>query len=267
MSRYLKVYAILLRNSLIRDMSFKANFLLWSVVEVLWFLGQVLFVEVLFSHIDHIGDWNKWQVVALIGTHQVIAQLFQAVCYMNITQLPELVRTGKLDVLLTLPIDPQFAVSTKQFGLDNLLNTGIGMAFVGYALHRLSMIPSALQWSAYGVCIILGATIHYSILFSLSTLCFWIIRAQGLVYGYFNLFNIGRYPDSVYNGAFRFVFSWIIPVILVANIPARILTQPSKKPSDILTSLAALSFAACISLLGTRLLWKTALKRYASASS
>ena len=46
MLRYLKIYALLLRNSLIREMSFKANFLLWTVVEVLWFFGQVLFIRI-----------------------------------------------------------------------------------------------------------------------------------------------------------------------------------------------------------------------------
>ena len=65
---------------------------------------------------------------------------------------------------------------------------------------------------------------------SLSSLCFWIIRAQGLVYGYFNLFNIGRFPDSVFHGSFKFVFSWLIPVILVANVPTRVLTQLAETP-------------------------------------
>ena len=41
MRRYFEIYSIMLRNSLIREMSFKANFILWLIVEVLWFLGQI----------------------------------------------------------------------------------------------------------------------------------------------------------------------------------------------------------------------------------
>lgn len=267
MARYLQIYALLLRNSLIREMSFKANFLLWTLVEILWFLGQVLFIEVLFAHITHIGDWNKWQMVALVGTHQVIAQVFQAFFYMNLTQLHELVRTGKLDVLLTLPIDAQFAVSTKQFGLDNLLNTLIGLAFVGYALHQLHLTPTLLQIALYAGCVALGVSVHYSVMFGLSTLCFWIIRAQGLIYGYFNLFNIGRYPDTVFKGTFRAVFSWVLPVILVANVPARVITQSLQSPVSGLFSIVQLLAASLGIFLATRLLWKQALRRYSSASS
>ena len=64
----------MLRNSLIREMAFKANFLLWMGVELLWFIGQIVFLEVIFGYVDQIGDWTKWEVVLLVGTHQLIAQ-------------------------------------------------------------------------------------------------------------------------------------------------------------------------------------------------
>ena len=135
--RYLRIYMMLMRNSMIREMGFKANFLLWTVVELFWFLGQILFIDVLFSHVDQIGDWNRWQMVALISTHQIIAQIFQAFFYINVTNLPELVRTGKLDTYLTLPVDAQFTVSTKQFGLDNLTNALIGTGLLLYSIKQL----------------------------------------------------------------------------------------------------------------------------------
>lgn len=264
MLRYLKIYALLLRNSLIREMSFKANFLLWTLVEVLWFLGQVLFIDVLFSHIETLGDWTKWQVVALVGTHQVISQIFQAFFYVNLTQIPELVRTGKLDVYLTLPVDSQFAVSSKQFGVDNFVNTLIGLAITGFSLSKLGVSPSLGGLLLYGFCVFLGVTVHYSVMCSLSTLCFWIIRAQGLVYGYFNLFNIGRYPDSVFKGAFRWVFTWVIPVILVANVPARVLTGVSAHP---FAGAAQLAVTSALMFGFTRWFWQRGLARYSSASS
>ena len=267
MFRYLSVYRILFRNSLIREMSFKANFLLWTVVEFLWFSGQILFVEVLFAHTDQIGSWSKWRMMTLIATHQITAQLFQAVGYLNLTQLPELIRTGKLDLLLTLPVDSQFMVSSRQFGFDNLLNSLLGLGLVSYSLHRLGAMPSPLQIVFYVLCLPLGAAIHYSVMFALSALSFWIGRAQGLVYGYFNLFNIGRYPDSVFGGGFRFVFRWLIPVLLVANVPARILTEAELDWGQLLSIFMQLACAAALSLLLSRWLWVLGLRRYSSASS
>src|SRR2546423_14981020 len=139
--RYIEIYGIMLRNSLIREMSFKANFVLWMLVEVLWFLGQIVFFSIIFGQVDRIADWSKWEAVLLVGTHQIIAQLFQAFFFLNVANVPELVRTGKLDSYLVLPIDSQFAVSTKQFGLDSVINALIGAAVVILSLVRLHVTP------------------------------------------------------------------------------------------------------------------------------
>src|ERR671939_566119 len=156
MRRYFEIYAIMLRNSLIREMSFKANFLLWLVVEVLWFCGQIFFFSIIFGNVDRIGDWTKWEVVLLVGTHQIIAQLFQAFFFVNVANIPELVRTGKLDQLLVLPINSQFAVSTKQFGLDSIVNALLGAVVVTASLVQLHIVPTATSVALYLVALAFG---------------------------------------------------------------------------------------------------------------
>ena len=77
----------------------------------------------------------------------------------------------------------------------------------------------------YLVALAFGIAIHYSIMLTLAAVSFWIVRAQGLVYGYFNFLNIARYPDVIFPQYFRLIFGWIIPVVIVANIPARLLIK------------------------------------------
>lgn len=259
-----EIYGIMFRNSLIREMSFKLNFLLWMVVEVLWFAGQLVFIQVVFSYVGNIGDWTKWEVVLLIGTHQLIGQLFQAFFYMNLANLPELVRTGKMDFMLLLPVDTQFIVSLKQFGMDNVVNALVGAGFVSFALWKLAIIPTLMQLLLYAAAVGCGILIHYSILLIFSASSFWMVRSQGLIYGYYSLFNIGRYPDTVYRGLFKLVFSWLIPVIIVANIPSRLLIHAAENPWP---SLLQLVIATTLMLVATRLLWNSALRHYSSASS
>lgn len=264
MRRYFEIYSIMLRNSLIREMSFKANFVLWMLVEVLWFWGQVFFFGIIFGEVDKIGDWSKWEVVLLLGTHQTIAQLFQAFFFMNISNIPELVRTGKLDSLLVLPIDSQFAVSTKQFGLDSVINALFGSAVVVVALVQLQIAPSLLLIVLYVCALVFGVAIHYSIMLTLAAISFWIVRAQGLVYGYFNFLQIARYPDVIFPRLFRLIFAWFIPVIIVANIPARLLVKPLGQPAWLMLHLL---IAAVGAVLVSRVFWRFALRRYSSASS
>lgn len=264
MRRYIEIYSIMLRNSLIREMSFKANFVLWMVVEVLWFCGQIVFFSIIFGNVNQIGDWTKWEVILLVGTHQIIAQLFQAFFFVNVANIPELVRTGKLDSMLVLPIDSQFAVSTKQFGLDSVVNAILGAAVVCFSLSKLGVAPNLMSILLYLAALGFGIAVHYSIMLSLAAVSFWIVRAQGLVYGYFNFLNIARYPDAIFPPLFRFIFGWIIPVVIVANIPARLLIKSLGQPSWLMFHLVVAStIIFCLS----RAFWRFALRHYSSASS
>jgi ABC-2 type transport system permease protein len=254
----------MLRNSLIREMNFKLNFLLWIVVESLWFVGQLVFIEVIFNQVNALGDWTKWDMVLLVGTHQIISQTFQAFFYTNLSNLPELVRTGKFDFLLLQPIDGQFTASLRQFGLDSMVSGLVGVAIVTFSLFKLQIVPSAGQIALYLATMLLGITIHYAILFSLATVSFWTTRSQGLIWGYFSIINLARYPDVVFKGLIKFVFSWLIPVIVVTNVPARVLIYASRTPWWLILHLL---LASALMLLLSRILWRFALNRYSSASS
>src|SRR5688572_18439315 len=99
LKHYSAIYGMLWRNSVVREMSFKTNFILWIFVELLWFALQLTFINVIYLHTDRIVDWTKWQVVMLMGASHFIQQIFQAFFLVNCTQLSELVRTGKLDFM------------------------------------------------------------------------------------------------------------------------------------------------------------------------
>src|ERR1700722_4406369 len=106
--RYAGVYLALWKNSVAREMSFKSNFLLWIVVELLWFGLQLSFIAVIYLHTDHIGTWTKWQVIMLVGASHFIQQIFQAFFLTNCVALSELIRTGRLDFMLLLPMNSRF---------------------------------------------------------------------------------------------------------------------------------------------------------------
>jgi ABC-2 type transport system permease protein len=120
--RYCTIYAALWKTSVTREMSFKGNFLLWIIVELAWFGLQLSFVGVIFSQTRTVGTWTVWQVVLLTGASSFIQQTYQAFFLVNCTNLSELVRTGKMDFLLLLPVNTRFLVSTRQVDLPSFAN-------------------------------------------------------------------------------------------------------------------------------------------------
>ena len=261
--RHLGVYHALWKNSVAREMSFKGNFIMWLAVEFLWFGLQLSFIGVIYLHTDHIGDWTKWQVMMLIGASHFIQQIFQAFFLTNCTQLSELVRTGKLDFMLLLPVNTRFLVSLRQVDLGGFVNAGTALGVMVYAAHQLHLVPSPGQIGGFFVLCVAGIAVHYSLMFTLSTVAFWTVRAQGIVWGYYNLFNIARMPDAAFRGFFKTFFRFVIPVLLVSNVPVKLLTRPLESPAD----MAWLVVAAAVCYLGSELFWRFSVKHYTSASA
>jgi ABC-2 type transport system permease protein len=261
--RYLSLYAALLQNSVIREMGFKTNFLLWIVVEMLWFALQLSFIVVIYTHTDRIADWSKWQVVFLMGVSHFIQQLFSALFLSNCVQLSEHVRTGRMDFFLLLPVNTRFLISLRQVDLGALVNAGSAVAVMFYAGRQLGLSPSIAQIAGFLVLCVSGLLVHYSLMFLLASISFWSVKAQGIVWGYYNLFNLARLPDSAFRGLFRAFFTFALPMLLVANVPAKLLVNKLSAPSDMLLLIGLSGACLLVSEAG----WRFSVRRYTSASS
>jgi len=263
LNRYLGIYAALWKNSVAREMGFKTNFLLWIFVEVLWFGLQLAFIGVVYLHTDSIATWGKWQAVLLVGASHFIQQIFQAFFLVNCTNLSELVRNGKLDFLLLLPVNSRFVVSLRQVDLGSFVNAASALGVMAYAAHRMHYTPGVAQVLGFFALCVAGIVIHYSLMFLLAAVCFWTVRAQGIVWGYYQLFQIARWPDEAFSGWFRAVFTFAIPMLLVANVPVRLLVDKLTSPLPVVLLLAM----SAVCLLVSEWFWQLSLKRYTSASS
>jgi ABC-2 type transport system permease protein len=147
--------------------------------------------------------------------------------------------------------------------LGAFVNALFALGVMLFAAAKLHLHPGFGQLAAFSALCVVGILIHYSLMFMLATVCFWTVRAQGIVWGYYNLFNIARLPDEAFQGPFKAVFTFCLPVLLVSNVPVRILADKITSP------------VAWLSLLGIGLLWallsewfwQFSIRRYTSASS
>jgi ABC-2 type transport system permease protein len=70
-------------------------------------------------------------------------------------------------------------------------------------------------------------------------------------------------PDEAFRGVFKAVFTFAIPMLLVSNVPVRLLVNKLSSPIPLLLLLAMSLFCFAVSELG----WRASVKRYTSASS
>ncbi|MCC6123813.1 MAG: ABC-2 family transporter protein [Pirellulales bacterium] len=272
---YLRVFLTFARNSLVRDMTFRANFFLDAFTSMVWVLMNLGFYTLIFQYAPSIGagtGWEKYPFFLFLATSLFINSLVQTFFMTNMAEMSELIRTGALDFALLKPVDPQFLVSFARMEWSSIGNFFLGFLLLGYSLVQLGYVPGALEIALYPLYIACGVAIYYSLMIALAAASVWLGRNMTLLDFWFYLTTFSRYPMEIYRGPWgsplRWAFTFIIPVLVVVNVPARLLVKPlaPQTPADWLLPLFTL-LATLLSLAASRLVFNLALKSYRSASS
>ena len=278
---YSRVFLTFARNSLVRDMSFRTNFILQSISTVSWTIMNIGFYLIVFQYTDSIGEdtgWGRDEFFVFLATPWIINSLVQTFFMPNAQQFSELIRSGNLDFALLKPIDTQFVISFPRVDWAALSNLFMGLTLLGYSLFQLTTRetnPLILDWRAvlmYPFYIACGTVIMYSVMITLASTSVWLGRNQTLYNFWFYITNFSRYPMEIYKVGWGMAlwvfFTFLIPVLLVVNIPARIMAKPLNTMETHYWQLAGYSiFATLICLTVSRRIFVRALKSYRSASS
>jgi ABC-2 type transport system permease protein len=262
LARYAGIWLAQIRYTIMRELMFKMNFILWVIVDLTWFGLHLSFIQFLYLQVDTVAGWNKWEMVLLVTTNMLIQQIFQMLLMTNLTKLPELIRTGKLDFFLAQPASAQFLVSTRYFELGSVVNTLVAGIVCVVALAHLNMRMSGVGLLVFPSLVAFGVLIHYALLLMLMSLAFWMTRAQGFINAYYNVFQIARLPREAFNGVARIAFTWAVPLLLIANVPARTLLYGLNS-----LDLTGMACATAVLFALSTTVFQAGLRRYGSASS
>ena len=278
---YPRVFLTFARNSLVRDMSFRTNFILQCISTISWTVMNIGFYLIIFQYTDSIGKgtgWGRDEFFVFLATTWIINSLVQTFFMPNAQQFSELIRSGNLDFALLKPIDTQFVISFPRVDWAALSNLVMGLVLLGYSLYQLTTRetnPLIIDWRAllmYPFYIVCGTIIMYSVMITLASTSVWLGRNQTLYNFWFYITNFSRYPMEIYKFgwgmALYLFFTFVIPVLLVVNIPARIMAKPLDTMQAEYWRLAGFSILAtlcCLTL--SRKIFVRALKSYRSASS
>ena len=103
---YFRVFLTFARNSLVRDMTFRWNFIIETLSSVSWVFMNLGFYVLVFRHTTRLGNvtdwgntefsWGKYEFFLFLATTLLINSLVQAFFMRNAQEFSELIRTGSL---------------------------------------------------------------------------------------------------------------------------------------------------------------------------
>jgi ABC-2 type transport system permease protein len=265
--RLLRLWLAFARFSLATELSFRTNFLVKICVEALWLGILLVFYVKLFDNTQQIAGWDRWQYLFFLGCHYTMTGLIDTLFLENCTQLTELVRSGDLDTYLLRPIDEQVLISCRWVDWSTAPNIVLGVVIMIFSLVRQDWQLDVGRLCTFLLLFGCGCGIAYSFLLLLCSTSVWMIRNQSLLEMWWLFTTLMRYPREIYDGRwakpFGLFFTFIVPVMLVINVPAHVMVKGLSNVPFILFTVAATVALLYLS----RRFFRYSLKSYRSASS
>src|SRR5438445_335355 len=124
----------------------------------------------------------------------------------------------------------------------------------------------ALQAGLFVLLFVCGLAIAYSFLLLLMSTSVWLVRNQNLMELWWLFTSLMRYPREIFRGSWAsplgWFFTFIVPILIVVNVPAHLMV----KAMDVRAA-GLMLLAAVVLLFLSRRFFRHALRRYRSASS
>lgn len=267
--QYARVFGTFFSNALVREMTFRSNFVITLVTRGFWFAVQVLLFDLIYRRVELINDWSRDEYFTFMATGMLVNAIVEAFFMPNCAQFSELIRTGNLDFVLLKPIDTQFLVSFEKMDLAMVTQVLLSGSLLGYSLTQLGRPLGVLQVGMFLLLVAAAVTFFYSLMIALASSSIFLGRNQSLLDFWFYVTVFARYPGSIYSGSpsgelIRFAFSYVLPILLVVTVPARVIGGMVLDPSWLAGFTLLTAFGT---LLASRLVFRWSLRYYRSASS
>lgn len=243
------------------SLEYRLNFVSRIFVEILWYATQLSVFEVLYTHTNSIAGWEIQHVRVFMGTLFLSDCIWMMFFHENFDNFSTLVKKGELDLILTKPVNAQFMISVRKANLVYFTNLILVVGYLSWAIYRLDVQPQALSYLKYFFLLFWGLWITYSCRMFFAALALRIHDANSLTYTWYQFYRLGTRPHSLYPSWLRFTVTFILPVGLIASVPASNFLFESTNMLY-LSPLLSLFF-----LYLSRRAWLWGLKSYSSASS
>lgn len=244
------------------EMEFRANFVIWLFASLFWFATSFIFIELFYGQAQSIAGWTKNEALILADVFNLYIGFIWIFILPNITHFHNLIRKGDFDFLLTKPVNLRFLVSTRVEEFDQYPRIFVGLIFLFILTSKANLVIGWWLWLDAVVVMLFSLIIFYNFYFVLMTTNIWFINIFNLENLIDSVNDIGRFPVQIFNGVFRVIFIYIIPVAFVATFPTQILLKKELLSINIISILMVVTTFAV-----SQWFWNFALKRYSSASS
>lgn len=242
------------------ELEYRANFILASFSSLGNLVGSLFGLFLFYRTGYTFAGWSWEEALVVLGIFTILQGFSSTFLAPNLNRIVDSIQQGTLDFVLLKPIDSQFWLSTRTISPWGFPDMAFGLIIVVYSGSKLGL--GLFQYLLSLIPLAFGFLSLYSIWFILGATSIWFVKIYNVTEVLRGLLEAGRFPTIAYPTAYRFFFTFIVPVAFLTTVPAEALLGRENW-----FWIMGSGFLSIFLLQISRRFWKFALRFYTSASS
>ncbi len=226
---YLRIYLKILGQDIKSRMSYRSDFIISMIGMIFTNLAELAAFYIMFQNFNSVCGWSYYEMLFLYGFSLIALTPMQCL-FENNWNLGGYVRRGDFIKYCFRPINIFFYYISEIFDIKGLGQLAMGIVTLVYSWSRLGLPVTPLVLLELLIALCAASLFFIGIMNFAAASCFYLINTGFLIGTVSKFRDYAKYPVTIFNRGFRFLFTFIIPIAFIAYYPSLVLVRPDEVP-------------------------------------
>ncbi len=225
LKRYARIYLLIEAQYIKARLHYRADFIISSIGMLVTSVTTIFVFWVLFASIPDLAGWS-FDELLFIYAFYLLAIVPLQILFDHVWQLRWHVMDGTFIKYYFKPLNMMFYYMSEMFDVKGLSQLALGIVTLIVASNRLHLVWDGPKLLLFLAAWLGSALVVISMLVIASSLAFWMQNSYPVLSFAFKIREYGQYPMTIFDGLFRWVFTYLLPIGFVAFYPSRLFLRP-----------------------------------------
>ena len=220
---YFGLYMEFIKIRLKSMVEYRAETLWTGIAQAAGYFAEFAVIWVMISKFGTIGAWNPYEIMLLYALNLFTYALAGSFFYRTSNSLPDRIRTGTFDEVITRPTNPLLYLTCSGFLYGYFSHMIVSIVIMSICFYNLAITITFSKIVFLIIALIGGALIQSSIFMFVAVPSFWIVKNDAISSLLWSGRDFIKYPISIYNKAIQVILTLILPFAFINFYPAQFL--------------------------------------------
>ena len=226
-SEYIRLYFLTEALYIKGRMQYRVDFIISSIGMFVSSLATLGIFWVIFDNVPNISGWTLMEMVFIYAFYMIAISPMQ-ILFDHAWQLRFHVQQGSFIKYYFRPLNMMFYYMSEMFDIKGLTQLAAGIILLIYASIQLNIDWTLARFALLLMTVFSAALVQISIIVAASCATFWVMDSYPVLGLAWKLREFSPYPMTIFDGAFRFTFTYLIPIGFVAFYPSQLFLRPEE---------------------------------------